>query len=59
MENQAKILDLINQKQLQQAELNNMIYGSIEIRKKDNKDYIYTHVKEDSWFASNKVYRRI
>lgn len=59
MENQAKILDLINQKQIQQAELNNMIYGSIEIRKKDNRDYIYTHVKEDGWFASNKVYRRI
>ncbi len=47
MENQAKILDLINQKQIQQAELNNMVYGSIEIRKKDDKDYIYTHVKED------------
>lgn len=47
MKNQAKILDLINQKQIQQAELNNMVYGSIEIRKKDDKDYIYTHVKED------------
>lgn len=47
MENQAKILDLINQKQIQQAELNNMVYGSIEIRKKDDKDYIYTHVKKD------------
>jgi len=45
VENQTKILDLINQKQKKQVELENLIYGSIEIREKDNKKYIYTHNK--------------
>lgn len=47
MDNNIKILELINQKQLQEIELNKLIYGSIEIRDKDNKKYIYTHIKEN------------
>lgn len=47
MEKQAEILDLINQKRLLLTELDSLVYGSIEIRKKDNKEYIYTHIKED------------
>lgn len=47
MDNQIKILDLLNQKQIKQNELENMIYGSAEIREKDNNKYIYTHTKED------------
>ena len=47
MEKQAEILDLINRKRLLLTELDSLIYGSIEIRKKDNKEYIYTHIKED------------
>lgn len=47
MDNQIKILDLLNQKQIKQHELENMIYGSVEIREKDNNKYIYTHIKED------------
>lgn len=47
MDNQIKILDLLNQKQIKQYELENMIYGSVEIREKDNNKYIYTHTKED------------
>lgn len=47
MEKQAEILDLINRKRLLLTELDSLVYGSIEIRKKDNKEYIYTHIKED------------
>lgn len=46
MEKQVEILDLINQKRLLLTELDSLVYGSIEIRKKDNKEYIYTHIKE-------------
>lgn len=42
-----QILELINQKQIHEIELNKLVYGSIEIRDKDNKKYIYTHTKED------------
>ena len=47
MNKQMKILDLLNQKQIKQHELEKMIYGSVEIREKDNSKYIYTHTKED------------
>ena len=47
MDNQIQILELINQKQIQETELNKLVYGSVEIREKDNKKYIYTHIKED------------
>ncbi len=45
METQAKILSLLNIKQNKQVELEKLIYGSIEIRKKNNNKYIYTHVR--------------
>lgn len=47
MDKQVQILELINQKQFEEVELNKLIYGSIEIREKDNSRYIYTHTKED------------
>ena len=47
MNSQIKILDLLNQKQNRQVELESLVYGAIEVREKDNKKYIYTHVKED------------
>ena len=47
MNNHMQILELINQKQTHEIELNKLVYGSIEIRDKDNKKYIYTHTKED------------
>ena len=37
MDSQMKILDLINQKQIQETQLNQLVYGAIEIRDKDNK----------------------
>lgn len=45
--NNIKILELLNQKQTKMNELEKLVYGSIEIREKDNKKYIYTHTKED------------
>ena len=47
MENQIKILDLLNQKQSKIVELESLVYGSAEIREKDNKQYIYTHTREN------------
>lgn len=47
MNNQIKVLDLLNQRQIKQNELETLIYGSVEIRDKDSAKYIYTHVKED------------
>lgn len=47
MDNKMQILNLINQKELLEFELNKLVYGAVEIREKDNKKYIYTHIKED------------
>lgn len=47
MDIQTKILDLLNQKHNKKEDLEKLVYGSIEIREKDNKKYIYTHIKED------------
>ena len=47
MYDKIKILDLINQKQVKQFELESLIYGSIEIRKKENNKYIYIHAREN------------
>lgn len=47
MNDQTKILDLLNQKQVNQYELEKMVYGSVEVRESDNKKYVYTHTKED------------
>lgn len=47
VDNNIQILNLINQKQALEMELKGLVYGSVEIRKKDNKDYIYTHIKDD------------
>ena len=55
MENQIKILDLLNQKQNKQVELETLIYGSIEIGEKDNKQYIYTHNREDGMQSTKYI----
>ena len=47
MGEQLKIIDLLNLKQVKENELSNLVYGSIEIREKDNKKYIYVHIKDD------------
>ena len=48
MYDKIKILDLISQKQVKQFELESLIYGSIEIREREGKKYIYVHAREDS-----------
>ena len=55
MDNQVQILDLLNQKKSQEVELNKLIYGTIEVREKDNKKYIYTHIKEDGLQATRYI----
>ena len=47
MDKHMRVLDLLNQRQIKEKELNNLVYGSPEIRDKDNKKYIYAHTKED------------
>ena len=47
MDKHMRILDLLNQRQIKENELNSLVYGSVEVRDKDNKQYIYAHTKED------------
>ena len=47
MDNHMKVLDLLNQRQIKEYELENLVYGSPEVRDKDNKQYIYAHTKKD------------
>lgn len=53
MNEQIKILDLLNQKQKKQYELEKLIYGSVEIREINDNKYIYTHTK-DNGLSSTK-----
>ena len=56
MDIQTKILDLLNQKHNKKEDLEKLVYGSIEIREKDNKKYIYTHIKEDGLQSTRYIY---
>lgn len=47
MEERYEIMNLLQNKQALINELNNLIYGSIEIRKKDSNKYIYIHYREN------------
>lgn len=47
MINQEKIIELLKEKQIKQYELDNLVYGAIEVRINDSKKYIYTHAKEN------------
>lgn len=47
MENQIEVLNLIDQKNVLNSELNKLIYGSVEIRDKNDKKYIYLHTKDE------------
>ncbi|MBQ7977554.1 MAG: Fic family protein [Clostridia bacterium] len=42
-----QIMGLINEKNLINQRLNSLIYGTIEIREKDEKSYIYVHYREN------------
>lgn len=45
MEKQAEILDLINRKWLLLTELDSLVYGSMEIRKKDNINVLVPYIR--------------
>lgn len=47
MDKHMRVLDLLNQRQIKENELNSLVYGSVEVRDKDNKQYIYAHTKEE------------
>lgn len=46
MNNNVEIMDTLHYKHSLEEQLNNMICGSIEIREKDEKKYIYVHYRE-------------
>ena len=46
-EKKMDLLTLIEEKKQLEETLNNLIFGSIEIREKSNKKYIYLHKRED------------
>ena len=47
MEEKYEIMNLLQSKQTLTKELNDLIYGSVEIREKDSNKYIYVHYRED------------
>ena len=47
MEDKIEIMDILQNKQILEHKLETLIYGSVEIREKDNKKYIYVHYRED------------
>lgn len=47
MKNRIDILTKLSEKKQYENSLKNLIYGSIEIREKDNKKYLYVHYRED------------
>ncbi len=55
MEKKIEIMELLKTKQLLENELENTIYGSVEIREKEGKKYLYTHYREDGVALSKYV----
>ncbi len=47
MENQVKILSLLNKKETYEKELENLVYGSVEIRDKKSHKYLYVHYRNN------------
>ena len=46
MEHQNKIADLLNKKKILVKNLNDLVWGSIEVRERNGKSYIYTHKRD-------------
>ena len=44
---QIEILSLLREKEILENNLKQLVFGSIEIRQKENKKYIYVHFRED------------
>ena len=47
MEDKMEIMDLLQNKQILEYKLETLIYGSVEIRERENKKYIYVHYREN------------
>lgn len=55
MEEKYEIMNLLQNKQTLTKELNDLIYGSVEIREKDSNKYIYVHYREDGILLTKYV----
>lgn len=55
MENISNTLFLIEEVERLTNELNSLIYGSVEIREKDGKKYVYVHLRKDGITATKYV----
>lgn len=55
MEEKYEIMNLLQAKQTLTKELNNLIYGSVEIREKDSNKYIYVHYRDDGILLTKYV----
>ena len=50
-----EIMNLLQSKQTLTKELNDLIYGSVEIREKDSNKYLYVHYREDGILLTKYV----
>ncbi len=55
MEEKIEIMHLLQSKQILEHELQSTIYGSVEVREKDSKKYIYVHYREDGMALTKYV----
>ncbi len=55
MEEKYEIINLLQSKQTLTKQLNDLIYGSVEIREKDSNKYIYVHYREDGILLTKYV----
>ncbi|MBQ9266919.1 MAG: Fic family protein [Clostridia bacterium] len=55
MEDKIEIMTLLQKKQVLEHELGALAYGSVEVREKNSKRYIYVHYREDGVVLSKYV----
>lgn len=55
MEEKFEIIALLQAKQTLEAELSNLVYGSVEIREVDSKKYIYVHYRDNGILLTKYV----
>ena len=55
MEEKFEIIALLQAKQTLETELNNLVYGSVEIRDGDSKTYIYVHYRDNGILLTKYV----
>ena len=55
MGNQVKILTLVNKKETCEKELENLVYGAVEIREKNSHKYLYVHYRNNGKLVTKYV----